>query len=234
MLGLLEVALADIDLQQMVLAGAGADALLARDQVAGHQREQVAGLGEGVFPPGQVTAVVQRRGLDEVAVGQQHRVAGLVGAQRDRVDRHHVGAVEEVGDAAEALGLALREEAAARGVEARQRGVLVRRAGVADLQREVRVGHVVDDQLMAFLAEGHALAVDQHAQQVELLAMQAQRAVRHRGVALQAHLAGDQRLGRIEVEAQVDGADPEDRRDVVGAADQGGGAFTHGGLPCWN
>jgi hypothetical protein len=38
----------------------------------------------------------------------------FVGTQRDGVDRHHVRAVEEVGDAAEALGLALREEAAAR------------------------------------------------------------------------------------------------------------------------
>ena len=107
-----------------------------------------------------MAAVVQLGGLDQVAVGQQHRVPSLVGAEGDRVDRHHVGAVQEVGDAAEALGLALREEAAARGVQARQRGVLLRRAGVADLQREVRIGDVIDDQFMAFLAEGHALAVD--------------------------------------------------------------------------
>jgi hypothetical protein len=114
--------------------------------------------------------------LDQVAVAQQHRVAGLVGAQRDGVDGHHVGPVQEVGDAAEALGLALREEAAAAGVQARQLGVLVGRAGVADLQREA-LGRrrVVDHQFAVFVAERHALAVGQHAQQVQAFAVQAQR-----------------------------------------------------------
>ena len=49
-LGLVEVAAAHVDLQQVVLAGARADALLARHQVGGDQREQVARLRERVVP----------------------------------------------------------------------------------------------------------------------------------------------------------------------------------------
>ena len=175
-LGLAQVAAAHADLQQVVAAGAGADVLLARDEVGGDEGEQVARLRERVVPLGEVAAVVELALFEQVAVAQQHRVGRLVGAQRDGVDRHHVGPVEEVGDAAKALGLALREEAAAAHVQARQRGVLVRRAGVADVEREVlAVGRVVDDQLPALLAERHALAVGLHAQQGQVLAVQAQR-----------------------------------------------------------
>src|SRR5690606_15197394 len=42
------------------------------------------------------------------------------------------------------------------------------------------------------------------------------------------HAVDDQRFCRIEVEGQVDGADPVRRGDIVFATDQLGGAFTHG------
>ena len=45
-LGLVEVAAAHVDLEQVVLAGARADVLLARDQVGGDEREEVARLRE--------------------------------------------------------------------------------------------------------------------------------------------------------------------------------------------
>ena len=54
-LGLAQVGALDVDLQQVLAPGAGADLLLARHQVGGDQREQVAGLGEGVVPLGEVT-----------------------------------------------------------------------------------------------------------------------------------------------------------------------------------
>ena len=46
---------------------------------AGHQREQVTGLGKGVLPDGEVASVRQVTALDQVAVGKQLRVALLVG-----------------------------------------------------------------------------------------------------------------------------------------------------------
>ena len=202
---------------------------------AGDQREQVARLRERVVPLREVAAAVERRparpGCRWTAAPG---TAGLVGAQRDRVDRHHVGPVEEVGDAAKALGLALREEAAARGVEPRQLGVLVGRAGVADLERERRraAGPArVDHEHARLRCRNETLcAVDQHAREVEILAVQAQRlrparsALRSTCIRLITSVLAGSRSKR-----QVDAADPVRRRGVVLAADQGGNAFAHGG-----
>ena len=54
-------------------------------------------------------------------------------------------------------------------------------------------------------------------------------AVRLAGSAFDQQLAGDDGLGRVQVERQFDAADPVGRRGIVFAADHGGGAFTHGG-----
>ena len=229
--GLVEVALAHPDLQQVVLARARADPLLARHQAGRDQGEQVARLRERVVPAGEVAAVLELAFLDQVAIGEQDRVGRLVGADQHRVLGHHVGPVEEEGDAAEALGLALGEEAAARGVEAGECGVLLRRAGVADLEAEAAFGRVVDDEHAVLVAERHRFAVGQAPGEDQLLAVQAQRSGGHVAVALDLHPAGDQRLRRVEVEGQVDLPDPERRRRVLVAADQGGGAFAHGGVP---
>jgi hypothetical protein len=124
-LGLVQVAGAHVDLQQVVRP-ARVDALLARHQVAGHQGEQVAGLFVRVDPLGEVAAVVQLAGSTRLPLDSSTGY-GLVGAQRDGVAGHHVGAVQEVGDAAEALGLALGEERVLAHVQAHQLGVLGRR-----------------------------------------------------------------------------------------------------------
>ena len=157
----------------MVLARTSADGLLACHQGARHQGEQIAGLGEWVMPFGEMAAVVEIARLKQVAVRQQHRVLGLVGAQQHGVFGHHIRTVEEIGNAAKAFGLALGKEAAARGVEAGQRAVFLWRAGVADFQLEVGIGRGFDHQHLAFDAEGDAFAIDQHAQQIQLFAMQA-------------------------------------------------------------
>lgn len=57
--------------------------------------------------PPAVPAARQIPALHQVAVGEQHRVARLVGLQPRGVPGHHVGAVGEEGDATEALRLAL-------------------------------------------------------------------------------------------------------------------------------
>jgi hypothetical protein len=59
-----------------------------------------------------------------------------------------------------------------------------RGAGGEDLQREGRValGQVLQHQLLALHAEAAAGAVHQHARQVQLVAVQAQRLRRHVGL----------------------------------------------------
>ena len=88
-----QVARAHIDLQQMRLPVARGDALLARHQLAGHQRKQVTGFFVRVHPLGEMPAIIQQALLDLVAIGQQYRVLGLVCAQRHGVAGHHVGTV---------------------------------------------------------------------------------------------------------------------------------------------
>ena len=229
-LGLAQVASAHVHLQQMLRTSAAADSLLARHQVGRHQGEQVAGLGKGVVPLGVVASAVERALRHQVAVGQQHRVLFAFRAQRDGEDRHHVRPVDEVGDAAEALGLTLGEEAAAAGVQARQLGVLLRRAGVSDLEGEgVRRRRVVDDEKAVLVPERHALPVGQHAQQCEVFAVEAQRlAGCSRRVPLDLHLAGDDGLGGLQVEVEFDRADPEGGWCVVSTLhDHGSGSITH-------
>ena len=64
---------------------------------------------------------------------------------RGGVGRHHIGAIGEPGDAAEALGLALRDESRLGGVKALELGVLLRHDTAQSFQREA-IRHVVDGE----------------------------------------------------------------------------------------
>ena len=91
-------------------------------------------------PPGKIAAV------DQIAVRQQHRRFGFVGFDARGVDRHHVGPVGKVGDAAEAFRLALRAIGAARAVEPGELGVGGRVDQRLDLERERPVRRLRDGQ----------------------------------------------------------------------------------------
>jgi hypothetical protein len=69
--------------------------------------------------------------LDQIAVGQQHRIGALRGFDARGVDGEIVGAVEEIGDAAETLRLALRAEDALRDIEPFQRVLFAGEISVA-------------------------------------------------------------------------------------------------------
>src|SRR5689334_8270357 len=84
-----------------------------RTEIAGDKREEVRGLRVRIDPFGPVTPTGKIAGAGGVAVRQQDGTARFVGADRHRVARHDVGAVEEPRDAAKALGLALRAVIAA-------------------------------------------------------------------------------------------------------------------------
>ncbi|MCY1218875.1 hypothetical protein D9M72_308290 [compost metagenome] len=220
--GLVKVARLDPDLQQLVLAGGGLDPFLDAFELARDQREQVGRLAERVFPYGFMAAVGQFALAHQVAVGQQHRVGGAVGAQRDAVGRHHVGTVQEVGDAAKALGFALGEEVAVGHIQARQRGIGRGLARGGDLQRALR-RQAGDGQRAGILGRvGDRLAIQADADQFEFLAGQHQRCVGRAGLAREAQRAGDHGALGIEVQHQLGVVDGERRRGIVLAIDGNG------------
>ncbi len=226
--GLVHVARSHINLQQVLAAVARRDALLARHQLAGHQGKQVAGFFMRIDPARKVAAVGQRALLDQVAVGQQHRVLGRVGAQRHAKAGHHVGAVQKVGDAAKTFGFTLGEKRALTDVQAHQMGVFFRRAGAENFQLErVVVGRqVFQHQLAAFDLERAACAIEQHARELQLFAVEPQRLRGLRGVAAQPHFVEHPGLGRVEIETQIDVVDQKSRGGVVLAVHHAGRVLT--------
>ena len=111
--------------QAHLAAAAGGEAILDGGEIAGDQSEQIAGLGEGIFPHRSMPASAQRLAGEQIAVAQQYRAAGKIGVDGDAIDRHHVGTIGEPGDFAKTLGLALRAEQPSRAVQPLQRGVVL-------------------------------------------------------------------------------------------------------------
>ena len=107
-------------------------------EVASDQREQIAGLGEGILPLGPVAPVLSLAMRDAVAIGQQHRERLGVAFHADSIFRQHVRPVREEGDAAEAFRLALGAQHPVRGVKAHQLAV----SGGADLSFDCHLMHV--------------------------------------------------------------------------------------------
>jgi len=178
-----------------------------------------------VHPAGKVTALGQFAVFHQVAVGQQHRKLRAVCTQRDAVARHHIGAVQEVGDTTKAFGLALREERAVADIQPHELAVFGGVAGGENFQLEgfVALGQLLQHQSIAVHLERGALAIDEHAREVEFFAVESQGLQGHVRVAAHAHFVEHAGLGRIEVEGEVDGVDEEGGGLVVLAADRRGG-----------
>jgi hypothetical protein len=155
----------------------------------------------------------------------------LVRPQRDGVGGHDIGTVEEIRDAPEALGLALRKEIAAGYVQARQGRVLSRIARAFQSQFK-RVGNIAHRQTVLSNADIRMRApVQRCANEFHLLAEQLQRC-RRRGIRVtaQAHGVAHYRAFGDEIEFERDGINQECGRRVVGAADYGRcGRVGHGG-----
>ena len=126
--------------------------------------------------------------LDRVAVGEQHRIALLLGRYRRRVARHYIGPIDEIGDPAKALRLALRAEIAARHVETRERSIALRRDAGLDIEGE-GIRHIGEDQpafrlkLIAVGAERLAIERQRHELQRFAIEMQRSSALGNRRVA---------------------------------------------------
>ena len=71
-------------------------------EVARDEREEIAGLREGILPSNPSGARRELALADAVAVREQHGIARAIGLDRVVIARHHVGPVQEVGDSAKA------------------------------------------------------------------------------------------------------------------------------------
>ena len=137
------VAAAHPDRERHLAARLRREMVAHRDQIAGDEREQIGGLRVRVDPFRPMAAVVGLAAPDGLPfdsnTGQRVLSAMIVVG----VARHHVRPVDKVGDAAEAFGLALGAEIAARHVQPGECRVVLRRDERLDLQRE-GVRHVRD------------------------------------------------------------------------------------------
>jgi len=114
----------DVDAQLDVAAGHRFERCGDAAELAADQCEQITRLREGIVPDREVAVGAgDVAAAHEVAVREQHRRFVLLRLDAGRVDGHHVGPVGEIGDTAEALGLALGAVGAARAVEAHELGI---------------------------------------------------------------------------------------------------------------
>jgi hypothetical protein len=90
---LVELAGLDEHRQLHAAPAAGGETVAQHVEAGGDQREQVAGLGKGIFPARPVAIESFVAAADRIAVRQQHRQAGLVGVQGDDIARHDVRAI---------------------------------------------------------------------------------------------------------------------------------------------
>ncbi len=208
------LAVLDIDLQRHLAAGHGDERVFHHAEVAGDQREEVGGLRVRVEPSGEVLAFAIARAAEEIAVGKKQRATRLVGDDVDRVDGQHVRPVGEIGDAAEALGLALRAVDAVGAVEAHQLrvGLGIDHRGDGDLEglacRQVADRQALGRRVVARLVHLHL--VEEQARHDELVAVEDERGGRIGAfAAVEDQPRLDLRFGRVEFEGQVDAFENE-------------------------
>jgi hypothetical protein len=156
---------------------------------------------------------------DEVSVREQRRVLAAVAVDRDRVLGHHVRPVDEIADAAESLGFALREQAALGRVQAHEGGVPVREDPARRLEgeafRHAREGEARGVE--GVLARAERPAVERRRLELELLGVQTQRGagVDPFRIAAQREPRPDPRVVLEQLDVEVDGVDQERWRRVI-------------------
>jgi len=197
----------DVNAQRHVALGHGGKGVFDTPQITGHQREQVRRFLERVLPGRPVPAIFAGPRGNRVAVGQQHRIAVLLGDHGGGERAHYVRTVEVIGDLAETFGLALGAEHRAGFVQAFQRGVGFRVDPDAGIDREGGTGRVQGQMILGQLVIGDAqLAIGQrHRQQFQLLTVQHQRRQARTTLGVTAHhqLRMDQAVVLEQLEGQV-------------------------------
>ncbi len=213
-------------LSATVAARHGDEAILDTGEVAADQREQVGRLREGIVPDGEMAAAGEVAGFDEIAVGEQHRRVGFVGLDARRVDRQHVRPVEEIGDAAKALGLALGAIGAAGAVEPHQLRIGGRIDQRHDFKTKRPVRRLRDDQAVRRRRVGvcrRGRAIDGQSCEFESVAIEQQRC-RRGGLRIGPHVEGRAYScrRRMKRNVEIDGLDQPIGRAIILQADRAG------------
>ncbi|EXI91449.1 MAG: hypothetical protein AW12_01276 [Candidatus Accumulibacter sp. BA-94] len=227
MCALVELARLDVDGEFNLAAAGGGETVTQDVEAGGDESEEVAWLGEGIVPARPVAIRPLVAAGDRVAVGQQDRQAGPVGAQVDDVGRHDVRPVGEPGDAAEALCLALREVAVRRPVEPRQAAVVV---GVdanacAEDQGVRRIGDGQCGFAAVVVGGGKRSAVDRQRDRLQTMTVELQwLRAGDRRVAPQMQPAVDEHLAAAKIDLELDEVYEKGGRGVI---------LTTDSLRCW-
>ena len=144
----------DVDAQRDLAARPCREAVGEALERPRDQGEEIGRLGKRIDPCSEVPAIAGLSGGARIAVREQHRRQLPVGDDGNGVTRHHVGPIEEVGDATEAFGLAMSAKQIAGDVEAGQLRVGRRVCPRRDVEHEA-VRHVPDrERLRADLVAG--------------------------------------------------------------------------------
>mmetsp|Transcript_11175 Transcript_11175/g.15684 ORF Transcript_11175/g.15684 Transcript_11175/m.15684 type:complete len:203 (-) Transcript_11175:191-799(-) len=189
---LILVLLRSEDLEMNIPSRLGGELVCDGGEVAGHYREEVRRLGEGVRPHRKVPASLELPSIGAVAVAQQDWAGLLIGFEAHGGELgHDVRAVQEVGEAPEAFGFHLRAVHAPTVVQAGELGILLRLNLHLDLQpKAFGVTSSIPSSTLSFeslACHGHLLpvhcvtiaffqrrAVHGHALQLQVLAVQGQ------------------------------------------------------------
>ena len=221
------IARTDPDIERDRAAGLRGEVVMHMDQAAGDEGKEIARLGVRVVPARPMRAAFAMAATGGIAVREQHRAGLAIGPERHAEAGHDVRPVREEGDAAEALGLALRVVVAARGIEAGEFAIARRVDHHLGLQhtrcgRGGEAERTIGADRIGASRQGHA--IDGDGTQRQPLAIEPEGAAdRARRVATKAEPGTDQRRLRVQGEVELHRIDQKGRRRVVLPADGRGG-----------
>ena len=175
-----------------------------------------------------VTAIALLHG---VAVGQQNGIAVLVCLQAHSIDRHHIGAIQKIGDFPKSLGFTLGTEIPAGLVQTFQGGIGLRADGRLNTQFEL-CRHLGDLQgLMGLckLSGTQAMPVKFDIIQFQVFTVQHQCSAQTRRVRIANYLqsGGDYRRLLAKLKCQVDMRNQIRRRCIILQMYRQGMTFFH-------
>ena len=193
----------------------------ARDELAGDERKEVAGLRERVDVGDFAAAVLKHAVFGQIAV-REHDGEVLRGAADDGcVAGENVRTVLEECDAAEALGFALAHQIDARSVDARKRGIGPGAEGIHDFELlgALDAGNGEAAAFDFVFAVLQFTAVERNGSERDIFAVQKERRILFRAFGIGPNLkrAFDKRFLGVEVEFEPDGVDEMRRRAIVAA-----------------
>ena len=235
-----------VDTQFHQASAGGGEAVAHLLQLAGHQSEQVGGLGERIVPDG-VMALrlgrslglrLEQAGFQAVAIAEEHREPLLISLDPHPKATEQIRPIRMKGDAPESLRLALGGHHATTGIEAFQGGVGVRIDPHLAAHHEGPFRGVVEHQAVRRepkRSSRQQLPIQRQALQGQIHPLQLQRAqgvaaVGTGGGGVRAERQPGQHLGMVRKEAhrQVGALQQVGTGPIVGKAHDG-----HGGATTW-